>query len=290
MNILTKTFRWDVWMAFLVSAVAAVVVTRYLSGHSSKPSSSWVVLFSIIVEVPSRTTYRDAKVQFFVITLSIAFLVINTMFKARLHLLMTTSGKPIRMTQHAQLYSSTLALYSFMDNDWLADSIGNVEKYAHRLRRWDPVNLNSTEEMQKALLEGTGALLIKANYCFMLANNSGVTDYGYHKVYTLPLCVASAAATYFSFAPTSPFANRVRKVTSRFREFGLSERLLTEPLKPEYPSTVPIPIELEDIGVILIVWSFGLLCSMMAFFVEYFSKRQDTHIEQSGNFSVLQSI
>jgi len=269
-NPLAQSFSKQLWTACAVTVTAVTGTTFLLFWLSKLYSSSWMFVLSVVIGSPAVVHSNVDNVRFFHFNLYMSFLVINTIFKARLHSLMATSPRPSRMTEAVEVYKSDLNLF-YPDNvvDWLNDSIGNITIAAGRLAKYDRSSPKSMSKVYAGLKTGKAAMFVNSEFCRIVAKGMGKTRGGYYKVYHLPSCIGYTFASYFGFSWESPFAERVKEVTGILREHGLSERLLKTRMPKETHSPVPTAIDMSDIFIVTLLWIAGLVFGLIVFVFEY---------------------
>ena len=272
-RLLLECFNDEIWTALVITVFAVVIFARFLFKRSRVHTSSWMFVLSVVLENPFSIHYRQHKVRFFVISLHMTFLVIGTIFKARLHSLVATMPGPSKFVNAEEVYDSNLNLYlSPRFRPALADSMGNTTISPSRFYDYDRTKPDSFKKVVDALRSGRGGLCSTTEACRRIASQLGKTSDGYYKVYTLSYCLSTVPVTFFAYAKESPFAKRVRAVTAMLREFGLTQRLLTSPFPKEVHSTAPMPTSVKDVLVIMHLWIAGLLLSVVVFVGELLAK------------------
>jgi len=271
MDPLTNSFGWDMWAACAITVCGLIIVSRFLSGRYETFRSSWIFVVSVVVQIPTPLHYVENKARVLVISLYMAFLVIDTIFKARLHLLMAYSSPPSRLTEATQVYKSNLNLFRMLTNDtFLEDSMGNMTVSADRLIRFEHTDPYSVSTLYSAVKNGSAAVLADTDFCRSIIKKFGKSRAGYYKVYHLDSCVAVVPAPYFGFSENCPFAPRLGQVNTLLREYGLQQSLNTF-LPKESPSLVPEPIDIEDLLIVIVIGVAGFILSLVVFVVELFA-------------------
>ena len=275
LNPLTNSFGLDLWTACAITVCGVMGVSRFLFSRHKDHSSLWMFILSIVVQIPTPVYYLENKTRVFVISLYMAFLVINTVFKARLHLLMAYSSPPSRLADATQVYKSTLNLFRLYTTDTiLEDSIENsgVSVSPNRIFRFEHTNADSVARLYAALKNGSAAVLANTDFCRDIITKFGKTDAGYYKVYHQRLCVANLPVPYFGFSNNSPFASRLEQVNRLLREHGLHKLMLSPPLSEQSPSLIPLPIRVDDIHIVIVLWLAGLSISAIVLVGEFFAR------------------
>jgi len=215
------------WTALAITIFGAMAVFAFFFGKSKVSSDSWMWIASAVLQNPMPIYHSEHKIRFFVISLYMGCLVISTMFKARLHLLITTPPGPSRMVDEMEVSKSHLNLYiSPTERDVLADILRNGLVSSHRIRIYELSKPDASDEMMSALQNGSGGLLSITKLCEAIAKDLGKTRGVYYKVFSPPSCIAIRPYNFVGFSKVSPFRTRISETTAMMREHGFADKFL----------------------------------------------------------------
>ena len=163
---------------FWDNSICSVGRIFFLFERSKSSSDSWIFIASAVLRNPIPVYYREQKIRLSVISLYMPCLVTNTIFKARLHSLITTPPRPSRMASRMvdemEVYKSHLNLYiPPTERCVLAEILGNGLVSPHRIRVYERSKPDALNEMMSALQNGSGGLLGITESCETIAKDLG---------------------------------------------------------------------------------------------------------------------
>ena len=270
-DMLTKCFSWDMWTVFAITLLGVMAVFAFFFERSKEPSDSWILIASAVLQIPMPMYYGEHKNRFFVISLYMGCLVINTMFKARLHSLITTPPGPSRMVDEVEVYKSQLNLYfQLSDRDFVDDILENGLVSPHRIRIYEHSKPDSFNAIMSALQDGSGGLLSITQFCEALAADLGKKRGVYYKVFPMPSCITRRPYNVLGFSKDSPFRTRIFEMTAMIREYGFADRYFTSHLHKEIRPNIPLAISITDVIIFIYFWISALLVCTVVFVLELF--------------------